>query len=490
MKPGTRKTLTAWVVVLFLGQFFIHGFLLAKQWVDNYAKYTKNGGSVLTSNVSPDQVMLELFGFREFLAGILWVKADTFFDEGNYDAVLPIIRLCTLLDPNDIDVFSTGMWHIAYNFTDDEQRSDRRYIAPALALGKEGTDANPETYELYFETGWIWFHKIDDDYDQAVKWFSDANSKPDIQPARRNLLGHAQERANHPDQELETFYKNIQFTQDSMKSGGSQAGLIGVSGQIDTLNDNIDNTIIRMTQRGTLAEKRGDYDKGDYDTKPPFDTGFSAKVTVESPRVLRFEGTWNVLPVGTRIRVIVRDEEIWDPDHKERIDLPGEMKWDYANGVNLDPEKDVTYMQDQCYVKNRRFDKRVDMSKDPTMYPFSTKQKRFVVEFYYNPRSAPSHIQDKFGFNGEGMTDKNFLNTDVRPGQRCIYAKLYLTRDQILKRGEWQNQTPIVETSNFDESKVSGNNDTIITLGGSLRGDTGSTSKPAPAKAPAKAAAK
>jgi len=471
MKPRTRKTLITWAAVLFVAQFMIHGLFITDQWLKNYAKYTKNGQSVITNNVSPDQVMLELFGFREFLSGILWVKADSFFDAGNFDAVLPIIRLCTILDPNDIDVFATGMWHIAYNFTDDEQRSDRRYIAPALALGKEGTDANPETYELFFENGWIWFHKIDDDYDRAVDWFSQANERSDIIPARRNLLGHAQERDNEPDKEIETFYKNLDFTKAALAPGGNEAQMIGGRDQVDTLNENIDNTLIRMTQRGWFAEQpnRNDYNKGDYDTKPPFDTGFSGKVTVEGPRVLRFQGTWNVLPVGTRIRLIVRDEEIWDEDHKQRIDEPGEMKWDYSSTVNLEPQKDVTYMQDQGYVKNREFDKRVDMSKDPTMYPFSPKQKRFVVEFYYNPRSAPSHIQDKFGFNGEGMTDKNFLDTKIRPGQRCVYAKLYLTRDQILRRGQWQTQVPIVQTGNFDDRRIAGKDETVITLGGSLR---------------------
>jgi hypothetical protein len=468
MKAKTRKTLIVWVIGLYLAQFFVHGQYMAQQWVDNYAKFTK-GGSVLTNNVSPDQVMLELFGFREFLSGILWVKADSFFDSGNYDAVLPIIRLCTILDPNDIDVFATGMWHIAYNFTDEDQRSDRRYIAPALALGKEGAAANPETYELFFENGWIWYHKIDDDYDRAVDWFKQANDRSDVIPARRNLLGHAQERADQPDQEVETFYKNLGVTQKSLEPNGSQFQTVGGQGQLDTLNDNIDNTLIRMTQRGWFAEKGGYYDKGDYDTKPPFETGFSAKVTVESEKVIHVQGTWNVLPVGTRIRLIVRDEEIWDQDHKERIDKPGEMDWDSSNGVNLEPPKDVTYLQDQGYVKNREFDKRLDMSKDPTMYPFSAKQKHFLVEFYYNPRSAPSHIQDKFGFNGEGMTDKTYLNTTIRPNQRCVYAVLSLDRDQVLRRGAWKNQVPVVETSNFDESRIAGKDSTIITLGTSLR---------------------
>jgi hypothetical protein len=139
-------------------------------------------------------------------------------------------------------------------------------------------------------------------------------------------------------------------------------------------------------------------------------------------------------------------------------------------------------MQEQLFVKNRRFNKRVDMSKDPTMYPFRRESKEYLVEFYYNPRSGAPHIQDKFGWNGEGMTDKNFLRTDVREDYRWVpvkkeklgdesytmkwdlqkadtkparvmYTTLKLTRDQILRRGEWSmsgGSVPIVQTKNFN----------------------------------------
>src|SRR4051812_10117651 len=39
-------------------------------------------------------------GFRQVIAGLLWVRSDAFFHEGNYDAILPLIRLITWLDPN------------------------------------------------------------------------------------------------------------------------------------------------------------------------------------------------------------------------------------------------------------------------------------------------------------------------------------------------------------------------------------------------------
>lgn len=81
------------------------------------------------------------------------------------------------------------------------------------------------------------------------------------------------------------------------------------------------------------------------------------------------------------------------------------------------------------------------------MYPFTSKD--YVIEFYYNPRSAPPHIQDKFSWNGEGFTDKNFLNTQVREGQRVMYTSVKISKDQLLRRGDWREKVPVIKTANY-----------------------------------------
>ncbi|MBL8066758.1 MAG: hypothetical protein JNM34_13020 [Chthonomonadaceae bacterium] len=87
-----------------------------------------------------------------------------------------------------------------------------------------------------------------------------------------------------------------------------------------------------------------------------------------------------------------------------------------------------------------------------------------MAEFYYNPRSAPPHIQDKFSWNGEGFTDKNFLNTEIRPNQRVLYHNIPLTRDMILRRGEWSmggGKVPVLATKNFVDKAAKGSEDFI-----------------------------
>jgi tetratricopeptide (TPR) repeat protein len=453
MTKGERrnpKALYAILLACVLGQAVLEKAYIFDAWVKNFAPKNKILSS--SSGIDPQSFLFALAGFREMIAGILWVRADSFFDTGNYDAILPIIRLVTLLDPQEIDVYATGMWHIGYNFTDEEQRSDRRYIPSALALGKEGCRQNPETYELFFETGWLWYHKIDDDYDHAVDWFKKAQERPDMLPARKNLLGMALQRDGKPLEGLETYEKLYTEALNKVKEGSSD---FGTRQNRDTLEGNIDTNLVRLVQRGWVAESKGKSLEG-YDTNPPFDVGFSAKATVVEGHKIKFEGTWNVLPVGTRIRVVLKDHNM---PHNEAAG----MDWDYSNDVNLDPPKTETFMQDQLFVKNRRFNHTVDMSKDPTMYPF--KADTYDLEFFYDPRSAPPHMQDKFSWNGEGMTDKNWLRTDIRPGQRVIYFKTTLTRDQLLRRGEWADKVPVVETPNYVESTKSyEKDDTLIQI--------------------------
>jgi tetratricopeptide (TPR) repeat protein len=479
-----------------LGLFIAQGALQVGVIHRNWEKFQPKDMSLSNDLLSPDQILLNLFGFREFLASILWVRADGFFDAGNYDAVLPMINLCTLLDPHQIDIYSTGMWHIAYNFTDEEQRSDRRYVPSALALGRRGVRNNPDTYEIFFESGWIWYHKIDDDYFQAVKWFQEAHERPDIIPGRRNLLANAYQRNGELDKALQLYYDLLSTAQKEYDANPREFSNFQMR---DTIENNLDTMIVRLVQRGTFAQQRGDFAQGNYDTRDPWDVKFSVRVSVDSPKVVRVDGTWNVLPVGTRVRLIIRDKDT-------ATDRLAELDWDGKSDVDLDPSRTTTFLQDQLFVKNRRFSRVIDMTKDPTMYPFSEDHKEYLVEFYYNPRSAPPHIQDKFGFLGEGFTDKNYLSTSIRKnyqydisekdskgysvnpklteakgeGQRVVYCAFTLTRDQILRRGEWSmegGKVPLFTSKGFDPRNVASVDEQIYDIP-ALRGEAPKTGAP------------
>jgi tetratricopeptide (TPR) repeat protein len=463
------------LVGLFIAQAYMQRERIYPFWEKNYAPRTDSD----LSSLSPDQMLFALAGFREMIAGLLWVRADAYFDEGNYDAILPMVRIVTMLDPKQLDVYATGMWHIAYNFTDEAQRSDRRYVAPAIALGREGSDLNPYTYELYFETGWIWYHKVDDDYAQAVKYFEKANEfsydklfaqykaegasdlEADwrcmmnaIPPARANLLSQAYLRNGQVEDARDRYKALLDVAQEKMGNDPHHQERVNR----DTIETNLDNLLVRMSQRGYFAQKRGQTDLTGYDVHPPFDVKFSARVTVIDPKVLVAEGTWGVLPVGTRIRIIVRDADF------PRA-VPGGMEWDQGSDVDFKVNNKVTFLQDQLYVRNQRFSRKIDMGRDVTMYPFASDN--YIVEFYYNPRSAPAHIQDKFGFSGEGMTDR-YINTDIREGQRVIFARMEMPKDMINLTGEYRRgrgKPAYVQTENYNDAQLNTTGDVIVVPG-------------------------
>lgn len=462
------KTLLAGAAALFLTQGIVQQAAIMPLWNKNYR--VKASTTSAADGLSGDQLLATLAGFREITAGILWVRADEFFDQGNYDAILPIIRLVTWLDPHQIDVYATGIWHIGYNFTDEDSRSDRRYLPSALQLGKEGAKNNDATYELFFETGWVWYHKIDDDYHQAVKYWEEAQKRKDIIPARRNILASAYLRSGQLDK-AEAKYQEL--LDEAEKTFAEDQSVFQNRQNRDTIESNLDNLLVRMAQRGIFAQRGGYYDQGEYDTKPPYDVKFTAQVSVIEPRVLKIEGTWAVLPVGNRIRLVVRDES-FPTAGAARFD------WDAGTTVDFEPLKAYTYLQDQLFVKNQQFSKRIDMGRDPTIYPLTTD--KYLVEFYYNPRSAAAHMQDKFGYNGEGITDANYLSTDARPGQRVIYAKLELTKDQLERRGQWQNEVPVVQTKGFQAQGVVKADDVIV-VPNFRSGATAPAPTPAPAPA-------
>lgn len=405
-------------------------------WVKNYSSH--NIG--VAPGLSIDQLLASVAGLREMVAGILWVQSDQLFHSGQFDAILPVIRLVTWLNPRQIEVYSTGAWHIGYNFTDEQNRSDRRYIPLALRLLQEGVQSNQNTYEMFHETGWMYYHKIDDNYPEAVAWFEKANEKSDILPALRSILAASYLRNGQLDEGLNHYWK---LQQDAQKRYDKSKDHQDWNNK-DTQEKNVDNTIVRMAARGVFGKRDGVFDAYPYDTHNPIDLKFSAKVSVLEPKLIRVTGTWGIPTTGARVRMVIRDSDY-------------NLLWEPAPSLDFERDKKKTYMLDPLYTQNGRFDRKIDMSRNPTMYPF--KSDKFFIEFYFNPRSAPPHIQDRVGFSGEGMTDKNFLNTTEREGTRILFARLEVTQDQMLRRGDGPF---FVATPGYKEIETKLDEDVII----------------------------
>jgi tetratricopeptide (TPR) repeat protein len=131
-----------------------------------------------------------LGGFRGVAADILWLRTDMYFHMGQWYKVLPLYRTITFLQPHFIQAWSVAGWHMAYNIYHEARDEDKlKWLEAGLDFLKEGIINNPGRYELYFETGWTYFHKAQN-YDEAIKYFRRAIRFPHPDYVDR-MIAHA-----------------------------------------------------------------------------------------------------------------------------------------------------------------------------------------------------------------------------------------------------------------------------------------------------------
>jgi tetratricopeptide (TPR) repeat protein len=476
-------------------------------------------------------------GFRQVIAGLLWVRSDSFFHSGNYDAILPLIRLITWLDPNWLDPYATGAWHLTYNFTDTDQRSDRRYLPPGVALLNEGIANNPLLFDMYKEKGWLFYDKIKNYEESAKAYEAGMQHNPDITQVG-HALAHAYERSGQIDKAEAQWAFNVAAHQKVLDDPKSNADQKSRATQgVKNATKNLDLLRVRKQWRSK-------------DSSQPSDADFRFKVVRVKPRVLEISGSWNLVgarsfdvekgiavegPVdGARIETRLQDAGYVFPDVKEfsfevpegltimqdalstrggkkatkgtiyvtqpknattvemqadKVGIYGFTDEDGAKtlGVPLDKalagaatltpfgqqqivgvayplpfnsirplhteaetatlfaklkadkakiaeltKKGYCVALKDAYMPGK-FKREIDMSKDPKMYNFKADKYELILSF--NPRYAPDFVKDRYGWNGEGLTDKNYLDTTTTPGVRMLRVVIPLTREDIVGEG-------------------------------------------------------
>lgn len=341
-----------------------------------------------------------IIGFREVIAGLLWVRANDFFHTGNYEAVVPLTRIITWLDPHQIDVYSVGAWHLAYNFVDSQSRADRRYLIPAIKFLEEGVQNNPHLWDLYFEQGFTMYLWKKQDYARSVYWLKEA-AKRDPPFYVHTQIAHALERNGQVDAAVEQWRKCIRMTDAVLKKqpNNRTARIMG-----DVSRKNLALTIWRQMDR---AEK----------AKNPREVNFDATFSKVGPRMFRISGKAN-LPDGTRINVLLVDADYKEPELTK-------FTWD------IDP--DLTMVNDTgingIMLENGRFDRIYDLSRDLKQYPLAAKT--YKLNVWFEPRGATQDVKDHSGWSGECITDRRYLDTSVK-GVRMVRKVIVLKREDII----------------------------------------------------------
>lgn len=494
MQERNRKLLYALLVVLFLCVIVIQSNL-----TPTYMKMLQAGhhvGDTKSGDVMaqlPGQFIFASFtGFRQVVAGALWIRADSFFHRGQYQAIVPIVRIVTWLDPHNIDVFTTGAWHLDYNFVDEANSlSDKRYIPAAIALMKEGIRNNPTIWDLYFELGWTHYaRKLMDDV-KATEYIALACKHDSIDPNTgqkqprpefvERMLAHYYEKTGRFDDAIAQWRKSRQSTLINIEKNKKKPGSGGTSdgSSLDICDRNLSLLLLRMGWRygrmdcyeeglkiaeslknppdwvKATARARQDFErrKGtNYagDAAKPLDMKFEVSWMRAAPQVLLIKGKVNLVPASEYVGLSSESFTGWSagnaadtgPTHKQWRD-GSRVYWrlqDYDYRMEdietfswkIDTSQTVAW--GDIYVGGGTFSTNINMgdARDREMYPFKADKYKLTIWMTPTDPGMPDYVQDRVGWKGEAITDKNYLDLTTRPGFRMLKKEFILKRSDII----------------------------------------------------------
>lgn len=136
-----------------------------------------------------------LLGFRRVAANFVWIQVDRYWHMGMMYRMIPLMKTCVTLDPNFVDAYLVGAWHLSYNATakmlDTPQPLREWHPKYEACLGekelyyylgidflKDGIRNNPRNYKLYFDLGFAIYKMKLKDYGNAVRYISMAVRQP------------------------------------------------------------------------------------------------------------------------------------------------------------------------------------------------------------------------------------------------------------------------------------------------------------------------
>lgn len=370
------------------------------------------GISSVMTNVGNNPVVLPsqfiagtLIGFREVVAGLLWVRTDEFFHSGNFDAIVPMIRMITWLDPHQVDVYSTGAWHLSYNFTDSAERADRRYLGPAIKFMEEGIENNPEVWDIKLGLGFM-IHALKTlDFKETIRWELEASKSKDAKLYVHRQLAHAYIKDGNIDAAIKQWRKCVDQGIELQKLDPEDREYFT---HYEVSRRNLDDLLIRRANRASLPQRQKKII-------------MEAKIRKIAPKQLVLVGKTN-LPDGARIDFILADSDFRDYNEKTM----DQFTWD------VDPNETACYETGMhgILVTKGKFQSKFNFSKDPKMYPF--KKDKYTLTLGFNPRTAGVAVQDVVGWSGEGISnDSKYLDTST-PGLKRLRKVITLSKSDII----------------------------------------------------------
>ncbi|MFH0965187.1 MAG: hypothetical protein V2A58_14400 [Planctomycetota bacterium] len=204
MKKSRNKAfvifLVAYVVVAMVA---VNGFTVQPQ-IDRLR--SEEGHVEGRFEISPMEVIGSglIGGFRAPVVDYYWMKMIKLENDREYYDIPRVADLITKLQPNFPEVWVFNAWNLAYNIAVEwKAREDRwYYIRQGIETMKRGLQKDPQSVELEYYLGWLYFHKVSSDTgDPEYYWMMEQVKKEEGEEAlllAAKYFERAKDLGSHP----------------------------------------------------------------------------------------------------------------------------------------------------------------------------------------------------------------------------------------------------------------------------------------------------
>jgi hypothetical protein len=154
-----KKLIYGLVIVALFAVMFPYTSWLATE------KKNRDLGEAAIGQIDTGSFMMKLFllgGFRGIVADLLWLRAEEYKKDHDWDRLETTVELITKLQPHFLSIWTFQGWNLAYNVSVEWDAPEDKYtwIKQGIKFVQEGVKKNRRSPDLIWDTAWFYYHKL------------------------------------------------------------------------------------------------------------------------------------------------------------------------------------------------------------------------------------------------------------------------------------------------------------------------------------------